>query len=113
MGHIKEGRLIPLAVVLPERAPTLPDVPAAPEVLQGWGRDGLSQVWLAPAGTPRSIRDQLNREVARVLALPDVRERLQTYDFHVTHSTPEEIDRQLRTDIAAFRKVGIAAGLVK
>ncbi len=113
MAHIKEGRLIPLAVVLPERAPTLPDVPAAPEVLPGWGRDGLSQVWLAPAGTPRPILNQLNREVARVLALPDVKERLQSYDFNVTSSTPEEIDKQLRADIAAFRKVGIAAGLVK
>ena len=113
MAHIKEGRLIPLAVVLPKRAPTLPDVPAAPEVLPGWGRDGLSQVWLAPAATPRPILNQLNREVARALALPDVKERLQSYDFNVTPSTPEEIDKQLRTDIAAFRKVGIAAGLVK
>jgi tripartite-type tricarboxylate transporter receptor subunit TctC len=113
MAHIKEGRLIPLAVVLPERAPSLPDVPAAPEVLPGWGRDGLSQVWLAPTGTPRSIVNQLNSEVARVLALPDVKERLQSYDFHVTRITPEEIDKQLRIDIASFRKVGIAAGLVK
>jgi tripartite-type tricarboxylate transporter receptor subunit TctC len=113
MGHIKEGRLIPLAVVLPQRAPTLPDVPAAPEVLPGWGRDGLSQVWLAPAGTPRPILDQLNREVARTLELPDIRERLQSYDFNVTYSTPDEINKQLRTDIAMFRKIGIAAGLVK
>jgi len=113
MAHIKEGRLIPLAVVLPTRAPTLPDVPAAPEVLPGWGRDGLSQVWLAPAGTPRPILNQLNREVARVLALPDVKERLQSYDFNVTSSTAEEIDKQLRQDIASFRKVGIAAGLAK
>src|SRR6185436_3811050 len=35
MAHIKEGRLLPLAVVLPKRAPSLPDVPAAPEVLPG------------------------------------------------------------------------------
>ena len=113
MAHIKEGRLIPLAVVLPKRAPTLPDVPAAPEVLPGWGRDGLSQVWLAPAGTPRPIVNQLNAEVSRVLALPDVKERLQSYDFNVTPIAPEEIDRQLRADIASFRKIGIAAGLVK
>ena len=113
MAHIKEGRLIPLAVVLPKRAPTLPDVPAAPEVLPGWGRDGLSQVWLAPAGTPRQIRELLNREVSRVLALPEVKQRLDSYDFHVTPATPDEIDKQLRVDIENFRKVGIAAGLVK
>lgn len=113
MAHIKEGRLIPLAVVLPKRAPTLPDVPAAPEVVPGWGRDGLSQVWLAPTGTPRAIVNKLNAEVARVLALPDVKERLQSYDFNITPTTPEEIDRQLRVDIAAYKKIGIAAGLVK
>ena len=113
MAHIKEGRLIPLAVVLPKRAPTLPDVPAAPEVLQGWGRDGLSQVWLAPTGTPRSIVNRLNKEVERVLALPDVKERLQSYDFHITPITPEDMDKQLHVDIDNFRKIGLAAGLIK
>ena len=113
MGHIKEGRLIPLAVVVPKRVSTLPDVPAAPEVLPGWGRDGLSLVWLAPAGTPRPILNRLNSEVARILALPDIKERLQSYDFNITHNTPAEIDKQLRADIASFRKIGIAAGLVK
>jgi tripartite-type tricarboxylate transporter receptor subunit TctC len=113
MAHIKEGRLLPLAVVLPKRAPSLPDVPAAPEVLPGWGRDGLSQVWLAPAGTPRPIINQLNAEVSRIVALPDVKERLQAQDFIVTPLTPEEIDKQMRVDIASFRKIAIAAGLVK
>ena len=112
LAHIKEGRLIPLAVVLPQRAPTLPDVPAAPEVLPGWGRDGLSQVWLAPAATPRPIVNMLNKEVERILALPDVKERLQSYDFHITPIAPAELDKQLRVDIANFRKIAIAAGLI-
>ena len=111
MAHIKEGRLIPLAVTLPQRSPVLPDVPAAPEVAKGWGRDG-SQAWLAPAGTPRAIINQLNREASRILALPEVKERLQSYDFNVLTSTPEECDRTLRSDIDTFRKVGLAAGLI-
>ena len=65
------------------------------------------------AGTPRAIVNQLNSEVARVLALPDVKERLQSYDFNVTPIPPEEVDKQLRTDMASFRKIGIVAGLVK
>ena len=111
MGHIKEGRLVPLAVALPQRSSVLPDVPAAPEVLPGWGRDG-SQAWLAPAGTPRAILHKINREVVRILALPEVKERLQSYDFHIIPSTPEEYDRILRTDVEIFRKVGKAAGLI-
>ena len=111
MAHIKEGRLIPLAVTLPQRSPVLPDVPAAPEVAKGWGRDG-SQAWLAPAGTRRAVINQLNREVSRILALPEIKERLQSYDFNILTSTPEECDRSLRADIEIFRKVGLAAGLI-
>lgn len=111
MGHIKEGRLIPLAVAMPQRSPVLPDVPAAPEVLPGWGRDG-SQAWLAPAGTPRPILNQISKEIARILALPDVKERLQSYDFNIAPSTPDEFDRILRADIDALKKVGKAAGLI-
>ena len=108
---IKDGRLIPLAVTLPQRSSVLPDVPAAPEVLPGWGRDG-SQAILAPAGTPRHIVNQINKEVARILALPEIRDRLQSYDFHIAPSTPEEFDRIMRSDIEVFRQVGKAAGLL-
>ncbi|HYC45715.1 MAG TPA: tripartite tricarboxylate transporter substrate binding protein [Burkholderiales bacterium] len=111
MAFIKEGRVIPLAVALSQRSSVLPDVPAAPEVLPGWSRDG-SQAMLAPARTPRTIVDQLNKEVLRILALPEVRERLQSYDFHIVPSTPEELDKSLRADIETFRKVGRAAGLI-
>ena len=111
MAFIKEGRVIPLAVALSQRSSVLPDVPAAPEVLPGWSRDG-SQAMLAPARTPRTIVDQLNKEVLRILALPEIRERLQSYDFHVVPSTPEELDKSLRADIETFRKVGRAAGLI-
>jgi tripartite-type tricarboxylate transporter receptor subunit TctC len=111
LGHIREGRLLALAVAQPQRSPALPDVPAASEVLPGWGRDG-SQAWLAPAGTPRAILNQINREVVRILALPDIKERLQSYDFNIVPSTPEEYDKTLRAEIAVFRQVGKAAGLI-
>lgn len=111
MVFIRDGRLVPLAVALPQRSSALPDVPAAPEVLPAWGRDG-SQAWLAPAGTPRHILNQINRELVRILALPEIRERLQAYDFQVVPSTPAEFDKILRADIEAFRQVGKAAGLI-
>jgi tripartite-type tricarboxylate transporter receptor subunit TctC len=113
IGHIKEGRLVPLAVVAQKRVSALPDVPASPEVLPGWGRDGASQVWLAPSGTPKPILNQIAKEVARILALPEVRDRLQSYDFNIAPIATDELDKQLRQDIATFRKIGLAAGLVK
>jgi tripartite-type tricarboxylate transporter receptor subunit TctC len=86
---------------------------ASPEVLPGWGRDGASQVWLAPSGTPKPILNQIAKEVARILALPEVRDRLQSYDFNIAPIATDELDKQLRQDIATFRKIGLAAGLVK
>src|SRR6185436_15659654 len=89
LPFIRDGKLVPLVVATPQRSPVLPDIPAAPEVLPGWGRDG-SQAWLAPAGTPRAVREKISRELARQLALPEVRERLQNMGFNVATTTPEE-----------------------
>ena len=68
-------------------------------------------MWLAPAGTPRAILQQVSREVARALAVPEVKERLVNFAFHIAPTTPEETDRMLRNDIAAFTKVVADAGL--
>lgn len=111
LSFIRDGKLVPLVVASSQRAPQLPDVPAAPEVLPGWGRDG-SQAWLAPAGTPRAIRQQISREIARNLALPEVRERLQNLGFHAAPTTPEEHDKNLRADIVLFSRIVKQAGLL-
>jgi tripartite-type tricarboxylate transporter receptor subunit TctC len=109
LGLIRDGRLLLLAVV-PNRTPLFPDVPALSEILPGAGRDGF-QAWLAPAGTPMAIRQQLSREIARILALSEVRERLQNVAFHIAPGTPEETDKSLRTDIQSFTKLVHDAGL--
>lgn len=109
IGLIRDGRLSLLAVV-PSRTPLFPDVPALSEILPSAGRDGY-QAWLAPAGTPRAILQQVSKEVARILALPDVRERLQSVAFHIAYGTPEDTDRSLRADIAAFNRLVREAGL--
>jgi tripartite-type tricarboxylate transporter receptor subunit TctC len=107
---IKDGKLLPLVVANPTRVAALPDVPASPEVLPGWGRDG-SQAWLAPAGTPLAIRRQISRELARNIALPEVRERLQNLGFHITTATPEEHEKNLRADIEIFARIARESGL--
>jgi tripartite-type tricarboxylate transporter receptor subunit TctC len=110
MPFIRDGKLVPLVVATPQRSPVLPDVPSAPEVLPGWGRDG-SQAWLAPAGTPRAIRQQISKELARVLLLPEVKERLENIGFHVAPTTPEEHDKNLRNDIDVFTRIVTEVGL--
>ncbi len=110
LPFIRDGKLVALVVATPQRSPVLPDIPAAPEVLPGWGRDG-SQAWLAPAGTPRAIRQQISKELARQLALPEIRERLQYMGFNVAPTTPEEHEKNLRADIDVFSRIVTEVGL--
>ncbi len=107
---IKDGKLVPLVVAIPQRSPLLPDVPTAQEVAPGWGRDG-SQAWLAPAGTPLAIRRQISREMARNLALPDVKTRLQAMGFFIAPTSPEEHEKNLRADIEIFSRLVKSLGM--
>jgi tripartite-type tricarboxylate transporter receptor subunit TctC len=106
---IRDGRLVLLAVG-PDRSPLYPDMPAIAEMLPGYTRAG-SQTLYAPAATPRAMRQQLSREVGRVLELKDVRERMQDMGFHIAHTLPDETDRLLRLDIQSFTKQVRALGL--
>jgi tripartite-type tricarboxylate transporter receptor subunit TctC len=78
MAFNKEGRVVALAVTSPQRLAVLPDVPTVAEVLKVPGFD--SQTWfalLAPAKTPQPVLQKLQQAVARVMAEPDFRKRLQ------------------------------------
>ena len=108
LGLIRDAKLQALAAA--QRTALLPDVPSYAESLPGWGRDG-TQSLLAPAGTPPAIRRQISTEVGRILNLPEIRQRLDAVSFNVTHSTPEQHERNLRNDIAIFSKIVKDAGL--
>ena len=110
LPHIRDGKLVALAVVTPVRSPLLPDVPTVAETLPGYKRDG-SHVMLAPAGTPRAVLSQISNEVRRILDLPDVKERLKNFDYLLAPTTPEELDKVLRADIETFSEVVRQAGL--
>jgi tripartite-type tricarboxylate transporter receptor subunit TctC len=60
---------------------------------------------VAPAGTPKDIVDQLYREIEKILARPDVKDRLAAIGFGVTISSPEEFQVQLKTEAARWAKV--------
>jgi len=110
MPFIKDGRVLALAVVTAKRSPLLPDVPAMTEVLPAFERDA-SHAILAPARTPRPVLNQISRDVARVLDLPEVRRQMEAMSFEPAPTSPEEYDRLLRKLIAVFIEVGKATGL--
>jgi tripartite-type tricarboxylate transporter receptor subunit TctC len=108
MPFVKDGKLLVLAVA--QRTPLFPDVPAMGEAVKGWGRNG-SQSIMAPGGTPLAIRQKISKEIARIVRLPDISSRLESVSFNIAPTTPEETERNLRADIAAFTKVVKDAGL--
>lgn len=110
MPFIKDGKVLALAMVTAKRSPLLPEVPAMAEMLPGFERDA-SHAILAPAKTPRPVLNQISRDVARVLDLPEVKQQMQAMTFEPAPTTPEEYDRILRNLIAIFSKVVKAAGL--
>ncbi len=105
LALIKDGRLVPLAVSTAARAPALPDVPALAEsAVPGLDWDQWYGMF-APAKTPRPIVNQLSGEVARVLGLAEIRERISARGSVPKPSTPEEFDRFLRAEVEKVSKV--------
>ena len=102
---IKDGKLRALAVVGSRRSPDFPDVPTTAEAgIPGQEADLLIG-FVATAGTPKPVVDLLQRQIARIVALPDVKSRLTTLGFTAVASTPEAYAAQMRSDIETWGKV--------
>jgi tripartite-type tricarboxylate transporter receptor subunit TctC len=108
---IKEGTLRALAVTSPKRSPIVPDVPTLRESGLDDYETELIIGAVAPAGTPKPIVDLLARELIRIVALPDVKEKLTTLGFTPVGSTPDELAAQIRFDIDRWSKVVRDAGI--
>lgn len=111
LQFIKDGRLLALAVTSPARTPVLPDVPALGETLAEFKRPETSHGLLVPAGTPRAVITAVNKEMARILALPDVRQRTQDIGYTPDPSTPEEYRKIVRGQILTLQRLVRDAGL--
>ena len=113
MPHIKSGKLRPIAVASAQRLPQLPDVPTLAES----GVPGYeSSAWygfVAPAGTPKEIVNQLSQEIARILQLSDVKETLASPGLVPVGSTPEQfadfIARETEKDAKVIKAANIKA----
>jgi tripartite-type tricarboxylate transporter receptor subunit TctC len=106
-GAIKGGLLRGLAVTSGKRLPVLPDIPTMTEQ----GIDLRLTLWsglLAPAGTPPAIVQKLAAEVARIVKLPDVRERMLQLGIEPEGSTPEEFAKVIATEIPLWAGVAKA-----
>ena len=110
--HVKSGRLKLIAVSSEKRVPSLPETPTigegAPQ-LAGFV-SGSWQGMLAPARTPADIVDKTNAEMARVLAMPDIREKLQAQGTDPLPTRPPEMAKWMATEKERNAKLIKATG---
>jgi len=111
LPNIREGKLVALGVSTAKRSSALPNVPTIAESgLPGFDYNLWVGLW-APAGTPQDIVDKINADVAKVLAMPDVRERLAALGAEPMVMTPAEFRKFMRDEIDDAAKVVRAAGI--
>jgi tripartite-type tricarboxylate transporter receptor subunit TctC len=110
MPHIKAGRLRALAVTGARRSPAVADIPTIAESgYPGFEADSWFGV-LAPARTPRPIVNRLHDEFVRVIAVPEVKERLNSVGFELVGSSPDEFAAYIKSEIPKWAKVVKASG---
>ena len=105
LGHIKGGKLRPLAVTSKARSPQMPETPTMEEAgLPGYVVDSWFGVF-APSATPRPVVERLSAEFARAVRAPEVRDKLTSAGFAVSGSSAAEFDAFLRTEVAKWKRV--------
>jgi len=87
---MKSGRIRALAISSAQRVSSAPEVPTIAETLPGF-ETGSYQGLLAPAGTPRDVVSKLNAEIAKILATPEMREKLAVLGTEVRTAQPEAL----------------------
>lgn len=110
--HIQSGRLRALATPAPQRitafseAPTMVELGYPGVVIRGW------QGIVAPAATPKTVITRVADEVAKITALPDIRERLAALGMEPAgQGGPEAFGTLIRSEVARWTKVAREAGL--
>jgi tripartite-type tricarboxylate transporter receptor subunit TctC len=110
LPQYRAGQLRALGISSAERYPSVPDIPTFREQ----GVDLVTTEWyglLAPAGTPKPIIEKLNAEMKRIMALPNMGDRLAAIEL--THSSPQELDGFIRSETerwgALIKQLGLRA----
>jgi tripartite-type tricarboxylate transporter receptor subunit TctC len=102
--HVKSGRLRALAITSPKRLAAMPDVPAIAETVPGYEADAF-QGMVAPAGVPKEIVRQLADDIAAIVRLPEIRERIVADGAEPIGSTPEAFGAFLKKEMLKWGKV--------
>ena len=110
-GPLKAGTLRGLAVTSAKRHPSWPDMPTMAEAGVADMEVPVWTAFFAPAKTPRAIIARLQKEVARVVQTPEVKERFAQMGLEPVGSTPQELGKIVARDLAKYTAVAKAANI--
>lgn len=102
--HVKAGKIKLIALSSAKHNSVLPNVPTVAETMPGF-LTGSWQGLLAPAGTPKAIVDKLHAEVTRIVALPDVQEKLVSLGAEPAQMSSAEFGNWLKAEVPAMAKI--------
>ena len=111
LGHIKDGKLRAMAVLLPARWSLLPNVPTGAEAGLPPFTAGTWAALFGPAKLPADIAQKMNRALNDALGKPDVREKIAALGFELAGSTPDEMGKFLQEQLVAWAKAFKDAGM--
>ena len=109
LPYIRSNAIRVIGITSDTRSPAQPEVPT---VIEQGIKDFEITAWfgfMAPAGTPKPIVDQLSKDVAAVLAIPEVNKRISEMATEVIGSTPEAYAAFIKSETAKWKKVIISA----
>lgn len=110
--QIKAGKVRALAVTSAKRSAATPDLPTVAEATGFQGYEASTwQGFVFPAATPRAIVQRVSGEALKVLAMPDVRDRLRDQGYETVGSTPEQFAAYIKSELAKWSKVIKGAGI--
>jgi len=109
--HIKAGKLKALAVLASQRMTGLPDVPTTAEVGQPGFELSAWYGWHGPANMPRALVEQIQQDIARAMAFPDVREKLLGMGAEIGGGPPESFRTMFEQDYARMGEVVKRTGI--
>ena len=104
LPHVRSGKLRPIAIAGTARSPAFPDLPTVAETLPGAGANSWIGLF-APAMLAPEIAQRLNQEVGRIMASPELRERLAATDSTFVAMTPAQFGAFQKSEIASWAEV--------
>jgi tripartite-type tricarboxylate transporter receptor subunit TctC len=109
-AHVKANRLRAIAVTSAKRSAAMPDIPAVSETVPGY--DSVSwQAILGPKALPKEIAARWNKEIDRILQLPELRARLTGEGMEIIGGPPTRFLEVLTRDVAKWQRVAKIAGI--